>query len=169
MLTVKHISYVSKSNLFNVNSQFFGYTPAKVAPFSDELFKLLDMWETQGFVEIYDNDADRKWGRLKSSAYDGQGHPIPAYAYLYHGRVQDDSTATTAEERKLKQDPLIVVSFQPEPTDPLAHPVLVAEFVLKHDQYIGRIGLGKAKKNVDGIRSGVRKRTDLSSGKFTKI
>jgi len=62
------------------------------------------------------------------------------------------------------QDPLIVVTFQPS-TDS-QHDVAVMEFILNHNQYVGRTGKGKGPVNLDRIRSGVLSRINLARSKF---
>lgn len=166
-LPKKFISRVSQSNLFTQNSNYFGFSPARISPFARHLYDLAVLWGCQGYIEIYQNDQDQAWGRLKSSAYDGQGRFIEAYAHLYHGRVQNDATATTNEAKRAMQDPLVIVTFQPG-SFPAANPhdVAVIEFVLNHEQYIGRTGKGKGPVNLDRIRSGVIGRIKLAKGKF---
>lgn len=125
--------------------------------------------DSNKLVEIYSDDADRQWKRIKSSAYDGKGQPVPEYIDLYHGRVRDDSKATTTEQRTILQDPLLVVTFQPNPSDKNLDPVLVVEFILDHDQYVGRVGAGKEARNISSLRENVIKRIRLAAGKFNGI
>jgi len=169
VLTTQYISYVSRSNLFTSNSQFFGFNSDKLSPFAQDLFDLLNKWEMDGYVEIYDDDTERKWGRVKSSGLDGKGRPVAAYIHLYHGRVQDDSSATTPEEKAKLQDPLVVITFQMDSQSTSTYPAVVAEFVINHDQYFGRLDAGKNEKNLARLRAGVGSRIDLAKGKFKKI
>lgn len=169
LIISKSISYVGKSDLFNQNSYFFGYRPDKIAPFSKELFTMLSYINNQKSVEIYRDDRDRLWKRIKSSAYDGGGILILEYIELFHGRVRDDSLATTELQRRLFQDPLIVFTFQPNPYDIDLDPVLIAEFILDHNQYVGRVGHGKKIENLSNLRKRVLGKIKLASGRFTKI
>ncbi|UJR55068.1 hypothetical protein [Dickeya zeae] len=124
-VTIRKISQVELSTVFSVNSAYYNYGTDKVRVLSIPLAQLINKWQTDGQVEIYETKSERTWGRIKSSYRDALGREISQYETLYHGRV-NPSTG----------DPLVVITFKDNPISP--DPILVVEFLIEHDQMFGR-------------------------------
>lgn len=122
MLTNKPISSAKVNELFNEISLKYGYDPSE---YTHELATLIDIWETQGFVEIYQTIEDREYGRIKASENDGDGHFIYQYCDLYHARVSSNG-----------HDPLVIVTFHPE-DDSSDDEYVSLRFLSDHEQLFG--------------------------------
>ncbi|AUQ25108.1 hypothetical protein [Dickeya zeae] len=151
-VTIRKISQVELSTVFSVNSAYYNYGTDKARVLSIPLAQLINKWQTDGQVEIYETKSERTWGRIKSSYRDALGREISQYETLYHGRVSP-----------LTGDPLVVITFKDNPISP--DPILVIEFLIEHDQMFGREDTG-AKKNekiMKIIRDEVERRSKLSN------
>lgn len=76
---------VSLNEFFADLSRELGFTDSDLEKYEDNVFALLEMWENQGYVEIYVQDEERDIGRLKSS--NSVSGSSPWYIDLYHARI----------------------------------------------------------------------------------
>lgn len=81
------------------------------------------MWSEQKFVEIYQENTDRVFGRAKDSSLT-QG-AVPYYLGIYHARV----------DKQGENDPLIVLTFRSEREDNIAE----IRFMATHDILFGTV------------------------------
>lgn len=149
-VTIRKISQVEVSTVFASNSAYYNYGSDKAKELSTSLAQLINKWQTDGLVEIYETKSERTWGRIKSSYRDALGREISQYEALYHGRVSPSAG-----------DPLVVITFKDNPISP--DPILVIEFLIEHDQMFGREDTS-AKKNgkiMKMIRDEVERRTKI--------
>lgn len=110
---------VTINSLFSKISQELGFSEADIRSHEDNIFELLELWEQQGFVEIYIKDSDRQFGRLKdSNSVKGSS---PWYIDVYHARVS-----------KTASDPLLVIRRDDEVS-------FSVRFLITHDQMFGSL------------------------------
>jgi hypothetical protein len=118
-LITRNISWAEVHDLFVLISDKFGF---KAEEFEDEIAELIELWESQGFVEIYQSDEDRKHGRIKDSSLSYGASPH--YIGLFHVRLS-----------KGHYDPLIVICFDSIDGETVAS----LRFMLNHDHMFGTI------------------------------
>lgn len=92
-----------------------------ILEYQQELKELFHLWFSQGFVEIYSENHEQCWGRIKSSS-DHTSSPgaVPYYIGLFHSRVA-----------KTEVDPLLVLTFDGD--------VLLVRFMSDHDELFGSV------------------------------
>ncbi|MGP5513688.1 hypothetical protein [Pseudomonas helleri] len=139
------ISGVYLHDLFFEISEAIGYTFEIADTYREDLKALVSLWTEQGFIEIYSENSDRAYGRVKDS--NSAQNSSPWYIGLYHARL-----LATGED-----DPLIVIVF--ETLDEDEQPTVVASlrFMLDHDDMFG--AKGREKFNVETMRA-IRRRID---------
>ncbi len=120
----KPISSVKVNELFASFSLDYNYDPSD---YTHELATLIHIWETQGYIEIYQTTQDRDYGKIKSSEETGNGHFIYQYCDLYHARVTTNG-----------HDPLVVVKFHQDEDDPETEYVSL-RFLSDHEQLFGTV------------------------------
>ncbi len=140
-MTRKPISNVKVNELFSYFSYEYGYDPND---YTNELARLIYIWEEQGYIEVYNILKDRVYSRIKSSEIDGNGYFIYQYCELYHARIIDND-----------HDPLLVIKFIQELESPQQEYVSI-RFISDHKQLFGTIQ-EKSNKNVLNI---IRDRVD---------
>ncbi|MFT4926003.1 MAG: hypothetical protein ACI8WB_002098 [Phenylobacterium sp.] len=89
---------------------------------------MVDLWERQGYVEIYQTKDDRKHGLIKDSSTNTKGILCPFYIGLFHARLAAGET-----------DPLVIVKFHEEGEEQY----IDLKFMLDHDDIFGN----RAQKN----------------------
>jgi len=141
----QEISGVYLHDLFFEISAAIGYTFEIADTYREDLKALVSLWTEQGFIEIYSENSDREYGRVKDS--NATQNSSPWYIGLYHARL-----LATGEN-----DPLIVIVF--ETLDENEQPTTVASlrFMLDHDDMFG--ATAREKFNVDTMRA-IRRRID---------
>lgn len=97
MTEKRQINEATINEFFDEISDYFGYDANL---YQDEIAELLQLWNDQGFVEIYQTNSDRAYGLIKDSSENNKGQTAPYYIGLYHARLL-----------KSEHDPLIVVKF----------------------------------------------------------
>lgn len=122
------ISGVYLHDLFLEISDEIGYSYEIAESYMDHLTDLIDLWSQQGFIEIYSETADRRWGRIKDS--NSAPGSTPWYTGLYHARLVNNS----------ENDPLIVVVFEEPDEGGKAHHVASIRFMLDHSDMFGEGG-----------------------------
>lgn len=83
------VATVELHKLFREISKQLGFTDQDLARYEDNIFDLLELWEQQGFIEIYEQDFERAFGRIKDSSR-ALG-AIPWYLDLYHARISENN------------------------------------------------------------------------------
>ena len=122
------ISGVYLHDLFYEISDEIGYTYEIAETYIDHLTDLIDLWSQQGFVEIYSENADRRWGRIKDS--NSVPGSTPWYTGLYHARLVNNS----------ENDPLVVVVFEEQDENGKVTHVASIRFMLDHSDMFGEGG-----------------------------
>ncbi len=137
------IAWAEVHELFVDISDYFGFTAEEYA---DEITDLVELWEKQGYVEIYQLDTDRQYGRAKDSSL-AQG-ASPFYIGLFHVRLIDG-----------ENDPLVVLVFEEHKNeDGTIDTVASLRFMLEHEDMFGRLK-SSDKSNPEFMRQ-LRKRID---------
>jgi len=97
------ISRVEIANKFDTTSDKFGFDQDVVDSYEDDILDLQELWETQGYIEVFDNAVHNRiaYGMVKSSISDPGASP--AYDDFYHARVLKD-----------ENDPLVIITFKGE-------------------------------------------------------
>ncbi|WP_151765746.1 hypothetical protein [Acinetobacter colistiniresistens] len=142
----KHIAHVDIHELFFAISISIGFTMEDIEDYEDEIAALVQRWEDQGYIEIYTEDKDRKYGRAKEMA--SVRNSVPYYLGMYHARVL-----------KGENDPLLVVTFDDVEMEGASVTVATVRFMAIHDDLFGPQGKGSPKFNDDQMRA-IRKKID---------
>jgi hypothetical protein len=121
----KPVAGVYLSDLFFEVSDEIGYDYDTAESYLDHLESLIDLWSKQGFIEVYSERADRKWGRIKDS--DSVPGSTPWYMGLYHARLVDND----------EHDPLVVVVFEKQDDQGKVVHVASIRFMLDHADMFG--------------------------------
>lgn len=124
MITIRNIREVRIHSDFFLHSRELGnYQADVIAQFQDEISALVAFWKNQQFVEIYSENHERQWGRIKSSS-DNTTSPgaIPYFIGIFHSRVLKDEV-----------DPLLVLTFEED--------ALLVNFFTDHDTLFGSLSL----------------------------
>ncbi|MCI0911800.1 hypothetical protein [Pseudomonas putida] len=143
-VTQQPISSVYIHDLFFEISDEIGYDYDTAESYLEHLADLIALWSKQGFIEIYAENADRKWGRIKDS--NSVPGSTPWYTGLYHARIVDNRD----------NDPLIVVVFEEQSDDDKMNHVASIRFMLDHSDMFGE---GGEKFSVEKMRQ-IRRRID---------
>lgn len=143
-----YISDVIIHDLFYVISQELGFTEEDIDSYEDDILDLIEIWQQQGFIEIYAEKSDRRFGRIKDMA--SVPGSVPFYLNMFHARVVER-----------RNDPLLVITFQDttmsnQAGQPLE--IAVIRFMAIHDDLFGEEN-PKVKFNADKMRA-IRKRID---------
>ncbi|WP_143538843.1 hypothetical protein [Rodentibacter heidelbergensis] len=98
MITRKKIKDVIINHDFYQLSEKIGYTADIILDYQKEIEQLVKIWKLAKYVEIYHDNVDFAYGRIKdtNSAYGSS----PYYIGLFHSRVLPDN-----------YDPLLVITF----------------------------------------------------------
>ena len=108
------------NELFGVLSREFGYDYKE---WLDEIVALQEKWATQGYVEVYQSDEHREYGRVKDSSL--APGTSPWYIGIYHARLTDDGA----------NDPLVVVKFHEDGQGKIVD----MKLMLDHDEIFGNV------------------------------
>ncbi|WP_386697382.1 hypothetical protein [Lonepinella sp. MS14436] len=127
----KIIATVQLNSLFSEISKELGFTDEMLKQYEDNIFDLLIQWENQGYVEIYENDSERKIGRLKDS--NSVVGSSPWYIDLFHARISENN------------DPLLVLRRDDEFS-------FSVRFLANHNQLFG----SKTEKNQPDLMRKIR-------------
>ena len=119
MIEQREIVQATLNDSFQSISEFFGYDATL---YTKELAELLQLWNDQGFVEIYQTHQDKKYGLIKDSSENNKGQLSPYYIGLYHARLIDGDN-----------DPLIVLKFHQAQNGEL----IDIRFMIDHDELFG--------------------------------
>lgn len=137
------IDNVRLHDLFVLISQRLGYD-AEDDDTLDDIDNLVNLWTEQGFVDIYEKNADRQYGRVKDS--NSVGGSSPWYIDLFHARLSP----------KGENDPLVVLSFEnvAEKGNSAVYDV-VLRFMIDHDRMFGTIAEKMNQARMRAIRKDV--------------
>ncbi|MFC0309943.1 hypothetical protein ACFFHK_09560 [Gallibacterium trehalosifermentans] len=141
MLERKHIKFVEIHHLFTEISLALGFTQQDIELHSTNLVELITLWQQQEFVEVYVENKDRLFGRVKDSSLSYGASPY--YIGLYHARL----TYT-------ENDPLVVLTFDYE--DNPEQTTVSVRFMINHDTLFGT----KEEKFIQQRMKDIRKRID---------
>lgn len=119
MLKKKSFSYVEVSPLFASHSFEYNYTSTE---YIEQITYLIDSWEQQGYIEIYQDVKDRQYGRIKSSESDAKGNFIYQFCDIYHARLD-----------RYKHDPLLVIKI----IESAGEVCISLRFLSDHEQLFG--------------------------------
>jgi len=119
----KKISDVLLSPVFAALSKTFGYD---ANDYINEVDDLMQLWQGQLAVEIYRDNANRRYGRIKPSGEGYEPGSVPYLLDLYHARLLKNGA----------NDPLVVIDFQP--VEGKADTVTL-RFLVDHDQMFGTL------------------------------
>lgn len=122
----KHIAHVNIHELFFAISISIGFTMEDIEDYEDEIAGLVQLWEDQGFIEIYSENKDRKYGRAKEMA--SVQNSVPHYLGLYHARVVIGDN-----------DPLLVITFDDIEENGKEVTVATVRFMAIHDDLFGSL------------------------------
>lgn len=119
-----YISRVEVSAKFASTSIKFGYDVEIQEDYDDDLLQLQEIWEEQGYIEIYDSTVhgDRAVYPLAKDSNKTPGSS-PHYTGLYHARLLSNSAP----------DPLVIVTFQDATIAPRKYVKAVIEAMIYHD------------------------------------
>lgn len=135
MIEVHKVQSVKIHQDFFQLSEKFGYTQDLILEFSNEIAELVELWITNKQVEIYSEDSERQWGRIKDSSGKNSKNlspgSVPYYIDLFHARV--DKTAN---------DPLLLITFEGDD--------LIIRMFTDHNDLFGSKAL---KKNPSALKS----------------
>ena len=109
--------------LFVEISKELGFSDEDILEHSQNIVELIELWNNQRFIEIYQENIDRVFGRAKDSSL-AKG-AVPYYLGIYHARV--DKTG--------ENDPLIVLTFRSEKEEKIAE----IRFMATHDILFGTV------------------------------
>ncbi|MFV8463004.1 hypothetical protein ACNO7T_17755 [Vibrio campbellii] len=123
----REISWAEVHDLFVEISDEFGF---RAEDHEDDIVELITMWEEQGYVEIYQEDGDREYGRAKDSSL--APGAVPLYLNLFHARLARNGN-----------DPLVALVFDEREEDGELVVVASLRFILDHDQMFGAKGTGE--------------------------
>lgn len=124
----KVISWAEIHELFVDISDKFGFIAEE---YEDEITSLIELWEKQGYVEIYQQYSDRLYGRAKDSSL-AQG-ASPYYIGLFHVRVVNGDN-----------DPLAVLVFEEHQNDNGEIDIIASlRFMVDHSDLFGEEGNGE--------------------------
>jgi len=128
----KYIKDVGLHTLFYEISEAIGYNVEIIEEdYLEDLEKLIDLWSTQGYIEVYKDNRDRKYGRAKPS--DLVNNSVPWYIGMHHARL-----LKTGEN-----DPLIVIIFEEIDEDGQMNTIASLRFMADHDDLFGPLGRTK--------------------------
>ncbi len=119
MIETKEIVEARLNSSFKAISDYFGYTAEE---WVEEITALLQLWQEQGYVEIYQTPSDRKFGFIKDSSQNSRGSISPYYIGLFHARLVDG-----------ENDPLVVVKFHETPDGDIVD----MRFMINHEKFFG--------------------------------
>lgn len=104
MIETRPIQNIKIHQDFFQLSEQFGYTQDLILEYINEIEELITLWRSNKYVEIYSENSERQWGRIKDSTGQSSKNPItgaiPYYIGLFHTRVD-----------KLNNDPLLLLTF----------------------------------------------------------
>lgn len=109
--------------LFVEISKELGFSDEDILHHSWNILELIEMWSEQKFVEIYQENTDRVFGRAKDSSL--APGAVPYYLGIYHVKV----------DKQGENDPLIVLTFRSEREDNIAE----IRFMATHDILFGTV------------------------------
>lgn len=144
----QYISDAILHDLFYVISQEIGFTEDEIDSYEDDFLDLIEIWQEQGFIEVYVHDYDRRFGRIKDMA--SVRGSVPYYLDMFHARVLSNDN-----------DPLLVITFKDtDATTEDGKPIKIAviRFMAIHDDLFGEEN-PKVKFNPQKMRA-IRKRID---------
>lgn len=125
---------VELSNRYKIISKRLGYNPDE---YLEDVLNLISIWKSQKYVEIYENDLERSYGRLKDS--NSTPGSTPWYIDLYHARAVRD-----------ENDPLVVLEFKTKEDGGL--PVLIVKFLIHHEEMFGTLKQKKNRQEMQALR-----------------
>ncbi|WP_052119482.1 hypothetical protein [Gallibacterium genomosp. 1] len=116
MITQRKINDVIISHDFYQLSEKIGYTADIILDYQQEIGQLIQTWKLAKCVEIYQDNSDYAYGRIKdTNSTDGSS---PYYIGVFHSRVLPDDN-----------DPLLVLTFSGD--------VLMIRMFADHDELFG--------------------------------
>ena len=127
------ITKATINSTFQEVSTFFGYDASK---YTTEIATLLQLWNDQGFIEIYQTTKDKAYGQIKDSSENSKGQLSPYYIGLYHARLVDGDN-----------DPLVVVKFHEIEGGELVD----MRFMIDHEEFFGSIELKRDRLKLRAI------------------
>lgn len=141
MLERKHIKFIEIHRLFTEISLELGFSEQEIETHSANLAELVSLWEEQKFVEVYVENKDRLFGRVKDSSLSFGASPY--YIGLYHARLS-----------YTENDPLIILTFEYEDNPELTS--VSVRFMIDHDTMFG----SKEEKYIQQRMRAIRQRID---------
>lgn len=137
------IDNVSVHDLFQQISESYGFS-FEDDKHTDDIVALVDHWTQQRFVEVYKDNADRSYGRVKDSNTPGSS---PWYIDVFHARLKPAGD----------NDPLVVLTFtKVEDADSADIFEVNLRFMVNHDHMFGTM----AEKMNQARMKAIRKRID---------
>lgn len=132
MIISKSISAISLSDDFYDISLALGFEINFLEEITKKINFLMDSWALQGFVEVYEYNIERLYGRVKYT----EKSFSPLYANIYHGRVF-----------KSENDPLFLITFEKD-INYIENSCYIGtvRFIINHDDIFGKIGKEKKDK-----------------------
>lgn len=122
----------------SISLKYFGYD---FADYKVEIASLISLWQNQGYVEVYQTSADRRFGLIKDSSINKRGIVISYYIGLFHARLVDG-----------ENDPLIVLKFHREDN---GDKFVDLKFMLDHDEIFGGINQKYNLQEMKGIQKSI--------------
>ncbi|MDH2997868.1 hypothetical protein A1D22_00775 [Pasteurellaceae bacterium LFhippo2] len=117
--------------LFYQISKDFGFSEEDIQSHEESIFTLLELWEQQGYVEVYESVEERELGRIKDSSK--AIGAVPWYLDLYHARLSKNN------------DPLLVLRRDSDIS-------FTIRFLANHNQIFGEKADKYSKLAMDRIR-----------------
>jgi hypothetical protein len=115
------ISKITYKESFYDISRDLGVSDSEI----EKAFELAVFWETQGYLEVYEKDADRQYGRVKKSWIKGDSNVVSAYKGLYHASVSEHT------------DPLLIIALPWDLGTVPRSKMIEMYFMINHDDIFG--------------------------------
>lgn len=142
----KPISGVDLRANFHLTSQSLGYPSSKQAMLMADIATLIAQWRNDLEVEIYTENYEFRYGRIKSSRFNAAGEESVHYATYFHTRAKPNDN-----------DPLLIITFEPVAGQ---DDFMFIETITDHKVYFGSPGAGKAKSHIERRSSDLKRRIE---------
>ncbi|EOE1185323.1 hypothetical protein [Proteus mirabilis] len=142
----KPISGVDLRASFHLTSQSLGYPSNKQAILMADIATLIAKWRNGLEVEIYTENYEFKYGRIKSSRFNASGEESVYYATYFHTRAKPKDN-----------DPLLIITFEPVAGQ---DDFMFIETIIDHRAYFGSPGAGKTKPHIERRSSDLKRRIE---------
>ena len=142
----KPISGVDLRASFYLTSQSLGYPSNKQAILMADIATLIAKWRNGLEVEIYTENYEFRYGRIKSSRFNASGEESVYYATYFHTRAKPKDN-----------DPFLIITFDPVVGQ---DDFMFIETIIDHRTYFGSPGASKTKSHIERRSSDLKRRIE---------